>query len=82
MTEYLTPDQVAELLSVSTKTVFRLVAKDSTMPVLRLNAQVIRFPRERLLRWLQQREGGRSGARSSHSSSHSGQDGLSGGAAG
>ena len=77
--EYLTPEQVAALLQVkSTKTVFRLAAKDHTMPILRINATTVRFPAERLRRWLQQREGGRP----VHRSAHSGLDGRSGGAAG
>jgi len=79
--EYLTPEQVGEILAVSIKTVLRLAAKDPTMPVLRLNTQTIRFPRERLLRWLQQREGGRSGGRSAQRSAQSGLAGFGGGTA-
>jgi excisionase family DNA binding protein len=55
---YLTPDQVAELLVLSTKSVYRLAKADPTMPMLKLGGTV-RFPRERLLRWLQDREQGR-----------------------
>ena len=77
--EYLTPQEVAAMLQVkSTKTVFRMAAADPTMPVLRINAQTIRFPAERLRRWLQQREGGRP----AHKSAHGGLDGRGGGVAG
>lgn len=54
---YFTPDEVAELLRVSEKTVSRWAAKDPTLPVLRIGGTV-RFPRERLLRWLHAREQG------------------------
>lgn len=54
---YLTARQVAETLQLSAKSVFRLAAADPTMPQLRLGGSV-RFPRERLLRWLRAREGG------------------------
>lgn len=53
---YLKADQVAEMLQLSAKSVFRLAAADPTMPQLRLGGSV-RFPRERLLRWLRAREG-------------------------
>lgn len=55
---YLTPAQVADMLQVSEKTVYRWAATEATMPVLRVGGTV-RFPRERLLRWLQDREQGR-----------------------
>jgi len=54
---YLTPAQVAALLQISVKTVYRWSSTDSTMPVLRVGSTV-RFPRERLLRWLRDREQG------------------------
>jgi excisionase family DNA binding protein len=55
--EYLTVAEVASMLRVSTKTIYRLVGKEPTMPALKLVGAVV-FPRERLLRWLQQREQG------------------------
>ncbi len=55
---YLTPDQVGDLLQVKTKTVYDWASKDPTMPVIRIG-HTVRFPRERLLRWLQDREQGR-----------------------
>lgn len=55
---YLTVDQVGEMLQLSGKTIYRLVTKDPTMPALRLGGTV-RFPRERLERWLRDREQGR-----------------------
>ncbi len=52
---YLTPDQVGDLLQVKSKTVYDWASKDPTMPVIRIG-HTVRFPRERLLRWLQDRE--------------------------
>src|SRR5438128_2020732 len=54
---YLTADQVGELLQLSAKTVYRLVKADPTMPALKIGGTV-RFPRERLERWLRSREQG------------------------
>lgn len=54
---YLTADQVSELLQLSAKTVYRLVKADPTLPALRIGGTV-RFPRERLERWLRSREQG------------------------
>jgi len=61
--EYLTPQEVAALLRCSARTVARLVAGNPTLPCVRLSAGVLRFPRARLLRWLQQREQGRATTR-------------------
>jgi len=57
---YLTPAQVAQLLKVSPKTISRWALQDASMPVLRLG-RVVRFPEQRLMVWLQQREQGLSG---------------------
>jgi len=54
---YLTPADLAHELQVSDKTVYRWAASDPTMPVLRIGG-VVRFPRERVLRWLRDREQG------------------------
>jgi len=54
--EYLTAAQVGAMLQLSAKTVFRLARQDATLPQLRV-AGSVRFPRERLLRWLRAREG-------------------------
>jgi excisionase family DNA binding protein len=54
---YLTPGQVGELLQLSTKSIYRLAKADTTMPMLKLGGTV-RFPRERLERWLRDREQG------------------------
>ena len=56
--EYLTAEQVAALLQVSVKSVQRWACTDASMPVLRIG-RTVRFPRERLLRWLKTREQGR-----------------------
>ncbi len=55
---YLTVNQVGAMLQVSGKTVYRWVKDDPTMPALRM-AGTLRFPRERLDRWLRDREQGR-----------------------
>ena len=60
--KYLTVDEVAEVLRVSAPTVYRLAKRDPTLPVLRLPG-LMRFPRERLLRWLRDREQGQGRAR-------------------
>jgi excisionase family DNA binding protein len=54
---YLTVQDVAAMLQVSTKTVNRWARADATMPVLRIGGAV-RFHRERLERWLRDREQG------------------------
>lgn len=54
---YLTADEVAALLQVSPKTVYRWTRDDLTMPALRIGA-VVRYPRDRILTWLRQREQG------------------------
>ena len=52
---YLTAQQVADLLQVDEKTVQRWSLQDASMPVLR-RGRVVRFPRERLLVWLERQE--------------------------
>lgn len=59
---YLTPDEVAAMLQVSPKTVYRWATRDATMPTLRIGG-VVRFPRAKLLRWLASREQGITGRR-------------------
>jgi len=54
---YLTPTEVAQLLRVSVKSVCRWVREDSSMPVLKIGG-TLRFRRERLERWLRDREQG------------------------
>ena len=54
---YLTAEDVAELLRVSVKSVFRWASEDPTMPALRIG-RTVRFPQERLERWLSSREQG------------------------
>lgn len=60
--EYLTGCQLAALLQVSVKSVARWANSDPSMPVLRIG-RTVRFPRERLLRWLRAREQGSGRAR-------------------
>ncbi len=55
---YLTPDDVAAMLQLSSKSIYRLAKADPTLPMLKLGGTV-RFPRERLERWLRDREQGR-----------------------
>ena len=52
---YLTASQVADLLQVDEKTVQRWSLQDASMPVLR-RGRVVRFPRERLIAWLERQE--------------------------
>ena len=52
---YLTARQVADLVGVAEKTVLRWSLQDASMPVLR-RGRVVRFPRERLLAWLERQE--------------------------
>ena len=52
---YLTAAQVAEIVQVDSKTVLRWSLEDASMPVLR-RGRVVRFPRERLLAWLERQE--------------------------
>ncbi len=56
--EYLRPDEAAAMLDVHPKTLERWAARDATLPVLKI-AGTTRYPRERLLRWLQRHEQGR-----------------------
>ena len=69
---YLTPLEVARMLRVHVKTILRLAKSDPSMPLVRLGPQVLRFPRQKLLLWLQARESGRSRGRSAHRSAHGG----------
>ena len=55
--DYLTPDEVAAMLRVSPKSIYRWAKQDATMPVLKIG-HVVRFPRERLQAWLEDREQG------------------------
>ncbi len=64
--EYLRADDVAAMLQVDEKTIYRWASTDPTMPVLRIGG-VVRFPRARLERWLRDREQGPARARRSAS---------------
>jgi excisionase family DNA binding protein len=52
---YLTALEVADLVQVDEKTFLRWSKQDASMPVLR-RGRVVRFPRERLLAWLERQE--------------------------
>jgi hypothetical protein len=57
---YWAPEEFANELRVSVKSIYRWAAQDSTLPQLRLGTgkgSTLRFPRERTLKWLRQREG-------------------------
>lgn len=54
---YLTPPQLAAILQVSTKTVTRWTKTLPGLPVIYLGAGIVRYPRERVLRWFREREG-------------------------
>jgi len=51
MATYLTPEQVAEMLQISPKSVYRWASQDASMPVTRLG-RVVRFEEQALARWL------------------------------
>jgi excisionase family DNA binding protein len=53
--DYLTPQQVADLLQIDEKTISRWSLQDPTMPVFR-RGRVVRFQRERLMAWLERQE--------------------------
>src|SRR5207244_8710204 len=55
--EYLTAGQIAELLQVSEKSVYRWAAGDPTFPMLKIGGTV-RFPRGRRVHWLRKGEQG------------------------
>lgn len=56
---YLTSEDIADLLQVSTKTVSRWALEDSTMPATKIG-RVVRFERAALMRWLQRHQPRRS----------------------
>jgi excisionase family DNA binding protein len=56
--DYLTAEEVAARVKVSPPTVYRWSLDDPSMPTLRIG-RTVRFPRERLERWLRAREQGR-----------------------
>ena len=51
--EFLTPSDLASMLQVSVKTITRMVSADASMPVLRLGDRLLRFPRAKVMRWLE-----------------------------
>jgi Helix-turn-helix domain len=69
--EYLTPADVATLLKVSLKSIYRWVGEDPSMPAIwlgrgggpRKRGGTLRFPRQRLLLWLKAKEQGLPGPR-------------------
>ncbi len=63
---YLTAAELAHQLQVDDKTVYRWAQTEPSMPVLRIRG-VVRFPRERVLRWLADHEQGQSRRRRSRS---------------
>lgn len=71
---YLTPRQLADLLQVSIKTIYRWVEQEPTMPALR--AGVVRFPQARVLAWLRSREQGPGRRRQSRKQMLSGGEGT------
>jgi len=68
---YLTAPEVARMLRLSPKSIYRLSREDPTFPMLKVGGAV-RFPRERLLRWLLRREQGPGRPRSAQRSAHGG----------
>jgi len=66
---YLTAPEVATMLRLSVKSIYRLAEQDATMPVIKLGG-AIRFPQALLLKWLEQHTQGRSRPRSAHQTAH------------
>lgn len=56
--EYLTPPEVAAVLRLSPKSLYRLIERDPSLPVTRLTTGTLRFRRESLVRWLADQEQG------------------------
>src|SRR5262249_24949821 len=52
---YLSPQQVADMVQVSAKTITRWSLEDASMPVFR-RGRVVRFPKEPVLAWLKRQE--------------------------
>jgi excisionase family DNA binding protein len=59
---YLTTAQVADMLTVSPKTVSRWALTDPSMPVTRLPGRLVRFEEQALHRWLRAHGGRRTGS--------------------
>ena len=55
---YLTPEQVAEMLQISPKSVYRIASQDASFPATRIG-RMVRVEAEALNRWLMRRTAGR-----------------------
>ena len=55
---YLTVEQAAAIVQIKPKTLYGWWKTDAAMPALKIGG-ALRFPRERWLKWLQEREQGR-----------------------
>ena len=64
---YITAAELARQLHVDHTTIYRWAQQEPSMPVLRIRG-VVRFPRERVLRWLAEHEQGQARPRRSASS--------------
>ena len=51
-------DDIAKLVNVSPKSIYRLAKTDPTFPMVKVGGAV-RFPRERVLKWLARRTQGK-----------------------
>jgi excisionase family DNA binding protein len=54
---YFTAEQLATYLQIDKSSVYRMAQQEPSMPTLRLRG-LVRFPRERVLRWLAEHEQG------------------------
>jgi excisionase family DNA binding protein len=54
---YFTAGQLAEFLQVDVTTIYRMASREASMPTLRLGG-VVRFPRAKVLAWLEAHEQG------------------------
>jgi len=55
---YDTAEDIGKIIKLSSKTIYRMAAQDPSFPSLRIGGSV-RFPRDRVLRWIRDREQGR-----------------------
>jgi excisionase family DNA binding protein len=61
--DYWIASEVSELLRLSEKSIYRIMRADATFPFVKVGRGSVRFPRERLLKWLRDNEQGRGAQR-------------------
>jgi excisionase family DNA binding protein len=56
--DYFVARELADMLRLSEKSIYRIVREDPTFPYVRVGRGAMRFPRERVRRWLAKRTQG------------------------